>query len=36
MEREKMRKKEEVLKNQQAFNLLKNEEQQIKIKTMYT
>jgi len=35
MEREKARRKEELLKNQKEFNLLKNEEQQIKIKTMY-
>jgi len=35
MEREKMRRKEELLRNQKEFNLLKNEEQQIKIKTMY-
>jgi hypothetical protein len=35
LEREKQRRKEEILKNQQEFNLLKNEEQKIKIKTMY-
>jgi hypothetical protein len=35
MEREKTRRKEELMKNQKEFNLLKNEEQQIKIKTMY-
>jgi len=35
MEREKARRKEELMKNQQEFNLLKNQEQQIKIKTMY-
>jgi len=35
MEREKTRRKEELTKNQKEFNLLKNEEQQIKIKTMY-
>jgi len=35
MEREKMRRREELAKNQKEFNLLKNEEQQIKIKTMY-
>jgi len=35
MEREKQRRKDELLRNQKEFNLLKNEEQQIKIKTMY-
>jgi hypothetical protein len=35
MEREKVRRREELAKNQKEFNLLKNEEQQIKIKTMY-
>jgi hypothetical protein len=35
MEREKVRRKEELARNQKEFNLLKNEEQQIKIKTMY-
>jgi len=35
MEREKARRKEELMKNQQEFNLLKNQEQQIKVKTMY-
>lgn len=35
MEREKNRRKEEILKNQKEFNLLKNEEQQIRIKSMY-
>ena len=35
LEREKQRRKEEILKNQQEFNLLKNEEQKIKVKTMY-
>lgn len=35
MEREKVRRREELLRNQKEFNLLKNEEQQIKIKTMY-
>jgi len=35
IEREKTRRKEELLRNQKEFNLLKNEEQQIKIKTMY-
>lgn len=35
LEREKARRKEEILKNQKEFNLLKNEEQKIKIKTMY-
>jgi len=36
MEREKNRRKEELMRNQKEFNLLKNEEQQIKIKTMYS
>jgi len=36
MEREKTRRKEELTKNQKEFNLLKNQEQQIKIKTMYS
>jgi len=35
MEREKARRKEELTKNQQEFNLLKDQEQAIKIKTMY-
>ena len=35
MEREKQRRKDELLRNQKEFNLLKNEEQQVKIKTMY-
>jgi len=35
MEREKMRRREELLKNQKECNLLKDQEQQIKIKTMY-
>jgi len=35
MEREKNRRKEELLKNQKEFNLLKNEEQQVRIKSMY-
>jgi len=35
MEREKARRKDELMRNQKEFNLLKNEEQQIKIKTMY-
>jgi len=35
MEREKNRRKEEILKNQKEFNLLKNEEQQVRVKSMY-
>jgi len=35
IEREKARRTEELLKSQKEFNLLKNEEQQIKIKNMY-
>jgi len=35
MEREKARRKEELQKNQQEFNQLKDQEQAIKIKTMY-
>ena len=35
IEREKARRKEELLRNQKEYNLLKNQEQQIKIKTMY-
>jgi len=35
MEREKNRRKEEVMRNQKESNLLKNQEQQIKVKTMY-
>jgi len=35
MEREKNRRQAEILRNQKEFNLLKNQEQQIKIKTMY-
>jgi len=35
MEREKARRKEELMKNQQEFNLLKDQEQTIKVKTMY-
>jgi len=35
MEREKNRRKEEILKNQKEFNLLKDQEQQVRIKSMY-
>lgn len=35
LEREKQRKREELLKNQKEYNLLKNEEQKIKVRTMY-
>jgi len=35
MEREKNRRKDELLRNQKEFNLLKNQEQQVNIKTMY-
>jgi len=35
MEREKTRRKAELLRNQKEFNLLKNEEQAIRIKTRY-
>jgi len=35
MEREKQRRKDELMRNQKEFNSLKNEEQQIKIRTMY-
>ena len=35
MEREKQRRKDELLRNQKEFNSLKNEEQKIKLKTQY-
>lgn len=35
MEREKTRRKEDLQKNQQEFNQIKDQEQQIKLKTMY-
>jgi hypothetical protein len=35
LEREKSRRKQEILKNQKEYNLLLTEEQKIKVKTMY-